>query len=93
MPLASLLTERREDTGQLHEQTGESVVIRSIPEHPVLKDLRVRQAINLSLDRKSMIDILYGPVAEHLNGMIVRRPRSLNPELKEYPYDPAKASG
>jgi peptide/nickel transport system substrate-binding protein len=92
--LASLLTreEAEKMPGSYIEQTGESVVIRVNPEHPVLKDLRVRQAINMSLDRKSMIDILYGPVAEHLNGMIVRKTSlGWNPELKEYPYDPAKA--
>jgi peptide/nickel transport system substrate-binding protein len=74
------------------ELTGESVGIRINPEHPVLKDLRVRQAINMSLDRKSMIDTLYGQVAEPLNGMLVRKSSlGWNPNLKEYPYDPAKA--
>jgi ABC-type transport system substrate-binding protein len=60
------------------EQTGEAVGIRIDPEHPVLKDLRVRQAINLAFDRKSMIDSLYGPVAEPLNGA-VREP-ALEPQ-------------
>jgi peptide/nickel transport system substrate-binding protein len=92
--LATLLTreEAEKMPGSMIEQTGESVGIRVNTEHPVLKDLRVRQAINLSLDRKNMIDVLYGPVAEHLNGMMVRKTSlGWNPELKEYPYDPAKA--
>ena len=76
----------------LIEQTGEAVGIRFNFEHPVLKDLRVRQAINMSLDRKSMIDALYGPVAVPLNGMMVRQSSvGWNPNLKEYPYDPARA--
>jgi peptide/nickel transport system substrate-binding protein len=74
------------------ELTGEAVGIRINPEHPVLKDVRVREAINISLDRKGMIDALYGPVAEPLNGQLVRKSSlGYNPELKEYPYDPARA--
>jgi peptide/nickel transport system substrate-binding protein len=74
------------------ELTGESVGIKINPEHPVLQDLRVRQAINMAFDRKSMIDSLYGPVAEPLNGMMVRKTSfGWNPNLKDYPYDPAKA--
>jgi len=74
------------------ERTGESVGIKINPEHPILKDLRVRQAINMAFDRKSMIDTLYGPVAEPLNGMMVRKTSfGWNPNLQDYPYDPAKA--
>ena len=92
--LATLLTpeEAKQMPASLIELTGESVGIRINPEHPVLKDLRVRQAINMSIDRKSMIDALYGDVAEPLNGMMVRKSSlGWNPNLKEYPYDPAKA--
>ena len=39
-----------------------------------------------------MIKELYGDVAEHLNGMMVRKSSlGWNPNLKEYPYDPDKA--
>jgi peptide/nickel transport system substrate-binding protein len=39
-----------------------------------------------------MIDSLYGDVAEPLNGMLVRKSSlGWNPNLKEYPYDPARA--
>ena len=52
----------------------------------------MRQAINMAFDRQSMIDSLYGDVAEPLNGQIVRKSSvGWNPNLKEYPYDPAKA--
>ena len=92
--LATLLTpEQAKQAPSTHiELTGESVGIRINPEHTLLKDLRVRQAINMALDRKSMIDTLYGPVAEPLNGMMVRKTSfGWNPNLKEYPYDPARA--
>jgi peptide/nickel transport system substrate-binding protein len=92
--LATLLTPEAAKAlpASIIELTGESVGIRVNPEHPVLQDLRVRQALNMAIDRKGMIDSLYGEVAEPLNGMMVRKSSlGWNPNLKEYPYDPAKA--
>jgi peptide/nickel transport system substrate-binding protein len=93
--LATLLTpeQAKQMPASIIEQTGEAVGIRINPEHPVLQDLRVRQAINMAFDRKGMIDSLYGgEVAEPLNGQLVRKTSmGWNPNLKEYPYDPAKA--
>jgi peptide/nickel transport system substrate-binding protein len=92
--LATLLTseEAKQLPGYLVELTGEAVGIRINTEHPILKDVRVRQAINMSIDRKGIIDALYGDVAEPLNGMMVRKSSvGWNPNLKEYPYDLAKA--
>jgi len=74
------------------ELTGEVPIIRINTEHPVLKDLRVRQAINMSIDRKGMIDTLYGDVAEPAYGQSVRKiSMGWNPNIKDYPYDPDKA--
>jgi peptide/nickel transport system substrate-binding protein len=92
--LATLLTPEaaKQMPASIIELTGESVGIRINPEQALLKDLRARQAINMAFDRKSMIDTLYGPVAEPLNGMLVRKSSlGWNPDLPEYPYDPAKA--
>ena len=55
-----------------HITTDETVQIIN-PEHPILKDLRVRQAINMSINRKAIIDALYPEVGEPLNGMMVRK--------------------
>jgi peptide/nickel transport system substrate-binding protein len=74
------------------EVTGEVVGLRINTEQALLKDLRVRQALNLAIDRKGIIDGLFGSLAEPLNGQYVRK-HSLgyNPELQEYPYDLARA--
>jgi peptide/nickel transport system substrate-binding protein len=46
----------------------------------------------MAFDRKSMIDSLYGDVAEPLDGHLVRKSSlGYNPNLKDYPYDPARA--
>ena len=92
--LATLLTPEAGKALPAHvvELSGEAAGIRINTEHPVLKDLRVRQALNMAFDRKSMIDSLYGDVAEPLNGQLVRKgSMGWNPNLKDYPYDPAKA--
>jgi peptide/nickel transport system substrate-binding protein len=92
--LATLLTPEAARALPAHvvELTGETPSIRINMEHPVLKDLRVRQALNMAFDRKSMIDSLYGDVAEPLNGQMVRKSSmGWNPNLKDYPYDPARA--
>jgi peptide/nickel transport system substrate-binding protein len=92
--LATLLTvdDAKKMPASLIELTGEAVGIRINTEHPVLKDNRVRQAINLSIDRKGIIESLYGDVAEPLNGMMVRKTSlGFNPNLKEYAVDLAKA--
>ena len=92
--VATLLTPEAARALPAHvvELTGEVPHIRINTEHPVLKDLRVRQALNMAFDRKSMIDSLFGDVAEPLYGHTVRRSSTgWNPNLKDYPYDPAKA--
>jgi peptide/nickel transport system substrate-binding protein len=92
--LATLLTPEAARALPAHvvELTGEAPFIRINMEHPVLKDLRVRQALNMAIDRKGMIDSLYGDVAEPLYGQLVRKSSlGWNPNLKDYPYDPAKA--
>jgi peptide/nickel transport system substrate-binding protein len=92
--LATLLTldDAKKLPAYFIELTGEAVGLRINTEHDLLKDLRVRQAINMSIDRKGMMDALYPEIAEGLNGMMVRKSSvGFNSNLKEYPYDPAKA--
>jgi peptide/nickel transport system substrate-binding protein len=46
----------------------------------------------MSIDRKGMMEALYGEIAEPLNGMMVRKSSlGFNASLKEYPYDPKMA--
>jgi peptide/nickel transport system substrate-binding protein len=58
--------------------------------HPVLKDLRVRQAVNHAIDKQKVLDVAYGggkPVGTFMDYG--------NPYYKDftalYPYDPEKA--
>src|SRR5215212_9937512 len=62
-------------------------------EHPVMKDVRVRQAIAVGIDVAGMVKSLYPPgIAIQANGQLVRKGTlGWNPNLKPYPYDPQLA--
>lgn len=55
------------------------------------KNIKVREAVCRSLDRKAMIDGIYGGAAFTLNGQVTPGVAGYNPELPEYEYDPERA--
>jgi peptide/nickel transport system substrate-binding protein len=69
------------------------VILSSLPDHqsPLL-DKKVRQALNYAVDKQAIIDNLFFGNAVPLHGQVLREPQlGFNPELEDYPYDPAKA--
>lgn len=59
---------------------------------PPLRDVRVRQALNYAVDRKSMAQALGAGFAVPIDEMAIPGDDSWDPSLKNYyPYDPAKA--
>jgi oligopeptide transport system substrate-binding protein len=55
------------------------------------KDIRVREAISLAIDRKGMMRGLYGGAAFMLNGVVTPGVPGFDPNLPELQYDPARA--
>lgn len=76
----------------IRQLTSEVVAFRINTEHPVLKDVRVREAIALSIDTKALMSSLYEGVSEAVNGQMAR-PSVLgfDASLPQYSYDPARA--
>ena len=72
------------------DQIQEVPMFRINSEHPVMKDVRVRQAIAVGIDVAGMVKSLYPPgVAIQANGQLVRKGTlGWNPNLKPYPYEP-----
>jgi len=72
------------------EPTMESPSVRLNPNHPVLKEVRVRQAIVYAIDTKGIIDALYpGGIAVPLKGQLIRKGSvGYNASLQDYPYQP-----
>jgi peptide/nickel transport system substrate-binding protein len=55
------------------------------------KDIRVREAVCLSIDKQAMIDGLYAGAALPLAGQMTEGVAGYNPAVKGYPYDPERA--
>ena len=73
------------------EATQETVIFRLNPEHPVLKEVRARQAVVYSIDTKGMMEALFPGIAEPVSQLVRKGSVGWNPNLQPYPYDPDKA--
>ncbi|MFL2771716.1 MAG: ABC transporter substrate-binding protein [Rhodospirillaceae bacterium] len=69
----------------------EGLALRNIdPDHP-LADARVRQALNIAIDRQTMADIiLHGKTQPNSQGALPQT-FGFNPDIPPYPYDPERA--
>lgn len=85
----------------LHGETHKSQV-RSIPHVGIdyialneavkpLDDVRVRRALQLALDRQTLLDAAYGGSGVVENGIFPVGLKGHNPDLPALPYDPAEA--
>jgi ABC-type transport system substrate-binding protein len=55
------------------------------------KDIRVREAFCLAIDRQALVDGLYGGVGQPLNGQIAPGVAGFNPDVPPLRYDPERA--
>ena len=58
---------------------------------PILKNVRVRQAIACALDRKPMIEYLWRRQAQPAHSILPPQSWAYNGDVPLYPYDPARA--
>src|SRR5215831_4200223 len=58
---------------------------------PILKDVRVRQAIAYALDRRPMIEYLWAGAAEPARSVLPTQSWAYNPDVRVYNHDPEKA--
>jgi peptide/nickel transport system substrate-binding protein len=59
--------------------------------NPILADRRVRQALLLTIDRKTMDDKLFGGILPIAQTWVNRLEPNYNPDAASYGYDPARA--
>ncbi len=60
-------------------------------DNPILADLRVRRALLLGLDRKSMVEKLMGGRVPVADSFVNPLESTYTPDVAAYPYDPARA--
>jgi dipeptide transport system substrate-binding protein len=58
---------------------------------PPFTDKRVRQAINMAIDRKAILTAIYQGAGEQARNLIPPTMWSYNKSVPDYPYDPARA--
>jgi peptide/nickel transport system substrate-binding protein len=58
---------------------------------PVLRDLRVRQAISYAIDREAIVKYLRRGLAQQAVGILPPRAWAFEPNVISYPHDPARA--
>ena len=56
-----------------------------------LHDVRVRQALNYAVDKEAFVDTILGGLTVPAGQPAARSVNGYNPDVKPYPYDPAKA--
>jgi peptide/nickel transport system substrate-binding protein len=65
----------------------ETVFLRLDAMHPAMKDVRVRQAIALSIDKQGVADRLFGGGGRPASQLVGPSAFGYNADLKPYPYD------
>ena len=80
-------TNPKTDFGYLN---GETTRLRFSFAGP-LKDIRVRKAFNLAIDREALRDGLFNKDYQIATQMFLPRINGYNPEMKPWPYDPERA--
>jgi peptide/nickel transport system substrate-binding protein len=79
---------------RVHIESAPSVVLTYLMfnnDDPILKDLRVRQAIALALDRPAIIAAKFGGRAQLATGLMPSQHWSYNPNVTRYDHDRARA--
>jgi peptide/nickel transport system substrate-binding protein len=71
---------------------SETMRLRIDVDKPPMNDLRVRQAMNLAIDRKGMIGTIYSPRWILAKNYVMPTINGHNDAIEQYPYDPDKAT-
>ena len=89
----TVLTLSREPSLAVETATGHAVQYLGFNlRDPILKDVRVRQAIAYGLDRRPMIDYLWRGEAEPARSVLPPQSWAYDGDVPSYDHDPAKAN-
>jgi peptide/nickel transport system substrate-binding protein len=84
---------RRESNLQVDVTPGSNYAYIALnTRDPILKDVRVRQAIAYAIDRQEIIHYLMGDMARAANSVLPPQSWAYDAAAKDYAFDPAKAN-
>jgi peptide/nickel transport system substrate-binding protein len=87
-----VMTEKRD--AHLRVEVGPGTIYTYIAlnvRDPVLKDVRVRQALAYAIDRRPLIHYLWRDLVEPARSILPPQSWAFNPDVKDYDYDPQHA--
>lgn len=79
------------DFNVLEGYTSGEVVLGFNHQNPILADLRVRQAINYAIDRKALVEAVWGGQGKLIGSMVPPTDPWFEDLSEQYPFDPDKA--
>jgi len=86
-------TLRHESNLKIIEQPGSSLQYLAFNlRDPILKDVRVRQALAYTIDRAPILHYIYGDLGRLADSLLPPEHWAYNGEVAHYPCDPAKAN-
>ena len=86
-------TLRHESNLKIIEQPGSSLQYLAFNlRDPILKDVRVRQALAYTIDRVPILHYIYGDLGRLADSLLPPEHWAYNGEVEHYAYDPAKAN-
>jgi peptide/nickel transport system substrate-binding protein len=89
----SVLTLQRESTLEVESGPGTRLAYFAFNlRDPILKDVRVRQAIAYAIDRRPMVEYLWRNEAQLARSILPPQSWAYNGDVQTYDHDPAKAN-
>jgi dipeptide transport system substrate-binding protein len=76
----------------LHRQEGLNIGYLSMnASRPPFNDVRVRRAVNMAVDKRTLVEVVYGRTGKPAKNPLPPTMWSYNDGIEPYPYDPAAA--
>ncbi|WP_068310071.1 ABC transporter substrate-binding protein [Polycladidibacter hongkongensis] len=92
IPTTSIDALKQNDNVELHAVDGPRVnIFRLNPAKFITKDIRVRKAINMAIDKKMIVQALLSGYGTPINSAQGSKSFGFNPDLETYEYNPEKA--
>jgi peptide/nickel transport system substrate-binding protein len=93
LPLDTVQTLRKDHNLEVQQEPGTNLLYVAFNlRDPILKNVRVRQALAYAIDRKPMLHYLFADAGRLADSVLPPQHWAYNGDVAHYPYDPDKAN-